>query len=121
MSRLGFYIADAARDQEMATPPVAASHHSHQQEALTIQTGSGGTMAARTKKIRHDEETRAKIKAAQIINRLYGHVMGTVELDAAQVSSAKTLLGKVLPDMKPVDGDGNATDKIELHIRIGGE
>ena len=63
-------------------------------------------MAARNKKIRHDEETRAKIKAAQIINRLYGHVMGTVELDAAQVSSAKALLNKVLPDLKAVEHSG---------------
>lgn len=56
-------------------------------------------MPARTRKIRHDENTRAKIQAALIINRLQGHVMGDVQLDAAQVSSAKTLLNKVLPDL----------------------
>ena len=67
-------------------------------------------MAARNRKIRHDENTRDKIRAAQIINRLYGHVMGEVELDAAQVSSAKTLLSKVLPDLKAVDINGNEED-----------
>ena len=73
-------------------------------------------MAARTKKIRHDEETRAKIQAAQIINRLYGHVMGEVELDAAQVSSAKTLLGKVLPDLKAVEVEGAGEHGEIVHV-----
>jgi hypothetical protein len=73
-------------------------------------------MAARKNKIRHDENTRAKIKAAQIINRLHGHIMGKVELDSAQVSSAKTLLSKVLPDLKAKeeygrDEDGNPVFK----------
>lgn len=63
-------------------------------------------MPARTKKIRHDENTRAKIQAALIINRLQDHVMGNVEMDAAQVSSAKTLLNKILPDMKAVEHSG---------------
>ncbi len=69
-------------------------------------------MPARTNKIRHDENTRAKIQAAQIINRLYGHVMGEIELDAAQVSSAKTLLAKVLPDMKAIEHTGDVTQTI---------
>lgn len=60
-------------------------------------------MAARTKKIRHDDETRAKIQAAQIINRLYKCGMGEVELNAQQVSSLKTLLDKVLPDLRSID------------------
>lgn len=67
-------------------------------------------MPARTNKIRHDEQTRAKIQAAQIINRLHGHVMGKVELDAAQVSSAKVLLNKVLPDLKAVEINGAEDD-----------
>ena len=56
-------------------------------------------MAARTGKIRHDDETRAKIKAAQIINRLQACVDGLVELSPQQVSCAKILLNKVLPDL----------------------
>jgi len=67
-------------------------------------------MAARTSKIRHDEQTRAKIQAAQIINRLHGHVMGEVELNAAQVSSAKVLLGKVLPDLAAMQLEGPGED-----------
>lgn len=62
-------------------------------------------MPARVNKIRHDEETRAKIQAAQIINRLQGCVNGDITLDAQQVSAAKTLLNKVLPDLSAVSLD----------------
>lgn len=63
-------------------------------------------MPARVNKIRHDDETRAKIQAAQIINRLMGCVNGEVTLDAQQVSAAKTLLNKVLPDLSSTTLEG---------------
>ncbi len=56
-------------------------------------------MAARTRKIRHDDNTRAKIKAAQIINRMQDCIMGKVELNQAQVSCGKALLDKCLPSL----------------------
>lgn len=71
-------------------------------------------MAARTVKIRHDEQTRAKIKAACIIHRLHQHVMGEVELQPAQVSSAKILLSKVLPDLQNIDQ--NIKGDVNLNI-----
>lgn len=77
-------------------------------------------MAARVRKIRHDEETRAKIQAAQIINRLHSCLMGEVSLDAQQVSAAKILLSKTLPDLSAVTIEGdednpvNVVHKIEL-------
>lgn len=66
-------------------------------------------MAARVAKIRHDDETRAKIQAAQIINRFQSCVMGDITLDAQQVSCGKTLLNKVLPDLSAVSLDGTMT------------
>jgi hypothetical protein len=69
-------------------------------------------MPARVKKIRHDDETRAKIQAAQIINRLHACIMGKVTLTSAQVSAAKTLLGKVLPDLQSVEHSGETTKRI---------
>lgn len=68
-------------------------------------------MPPRATKIRHDENTRAKIQAAQIINRLHGCIMGDVEMSAAQVSAAKTLLSKTLPDLQSVsiDAQGGLT------------
>jgi hypothetical protein len=53
---------------------------------------------------RHNEDTRKKIKAAQIINRLEKHVFSDKPiLDASQVNAAKALLNKVLPDLQAVD------------------
>lgn len=63
-------------------------------------------MGKRTNKIRHDEQTRNKIQAAQIINRFHKCLMGEVELTATQVSAGKTLLNKVLPDLKAMELTG---------------
>lgn len=59
-------------------------------------------MAARIRKIKHDENTRLKIQAAQLINRLTAHAEGTVELSATQVRSIEILLRKILPDLSDV-------------------
>lgn len=73
-------------------------------------------MAARTRKIKHDDETRAKIQAAQIINRLTDCLMGNVALDAQQVSCAKTLLNKVLPDLSSIDIDAEHSGSLTVEI-----
>lgn len=59
-------------------------------------------MAARIKKIRHDEDTRKKIQAAQLINRLTAHAMGEVEMQPSQVRAIEVLLRKILPDLSDV-------------------
>lgn len=63
-------------------------------------------MAGRKAGFRHHEETRNKIQAAQLINRLQSIAMGEVEADPTQVNAAKALLNKVLPDLKAVDIQG---------------
>jgi hypothetical protein len=73
-------------------------------------------MAARTQKIRHDEQTRAKIQAAQIINRMHACVMGEITLDAQQVSCAKTLLAKVLPDLQSTAITGDDGGPLNINI-----
>lgn len=76
-------------------------------------------MAARVHKIRHDEGTRQKIKAAQIINRLHRHVMADAPImDASQVSAAKTLLGKVLPDLAVTQLQGDPDNPLKHHAVI---
>ena len=60
-------------------------------------------MAARTRKIRHDGETRAKIQATLIIGRFQDCVEGKIELSAAQVSCGKVLLDKSLPNLQSTD------------------
>lgn len=63
-------------------------------------------MAARTRKIQHDDETRAKIQASVLIDRMTKCVMGQITLDAQQVSCSKALLNKVLPDLQGVTLEG---------------
>jgi hypothetical protein len=74
-------------------------------------------MAGRTAGYRHIEETRLKIQASAIINRLMSHVEADKPImDASQVNAAKALLNKVLPDLSSVsldntpDEDGNPTE-----------
>jgi hypothetical protein len=60
-------------------------------------------MAARTNRGTKDspwaERVRAKIQTSMLVNRLIDHVLGTVELSATQVTSAKILIDKVLPSL----------------------
>ena len=49
------------------------------------------------------QETRDKIRASQLINRLQDHVHDRVELSATQITAALGLLRKVLPDLKAVE------------------
>lgn len=66
-------------------------------------------MAPRTRKIRHDDETRAKIQTSQLINRLNAHVFGEVELSPTQVRSAEILLKKTLPDLSSTEHSGEVS------------
>ena len=62
-------------------------------------------MPARIRK-QHQDEVRAKIQASQLVNRLHKIACGEVEADSTQVSAAKTLLNKVLPDLKATEHTG---------------
>ena len=59
-------------------------------------------MAARKRAIRHDDNTRMKIQAAQLINRLTAHACGELELSSTQVRAIEVLLRKTLPDLSDV-------------------
>ncbi len=58
-----------------------------------------GKRGMRVNKIRHDENTRLKIRVSQIINHLQKHVFGKVEMQPSAVSAALGLLRKVMPDL----------------------
>ncbi|MED5549863.1 MAG: hypothetical protein VX529_10950 [Pseudomonadota bacterium] len=62
-------------------------------------------MASRIRK-QHQDEVRAKIQASQLVNRMHKIAMGEVAADPTQVSAAKALLNKVLPDLKAVEVGG---------------
>ena len=74
-------------------------------------------MAPRTVKIRHDEETRAKIQASQLINRLQSHVFEDVEISATQMKAIEILLRKSLPDLTSVTIDGDLEVALKPLVR----
>ena len=82
-------------------------------------------MAARTVKIRHDEETRLKIQVSQILNRLQNHVLGETDMTATQLQAAQILLRKALPDLQAVEitgsGEGGAIPMIVTGVRRDGD
>lgn len=63
-------------------------------------------MPARINKIRHDENTRAKIKVGNIITRLQKLIAGEIEMAPHAVTAALGLLKKTLPDMTSVEHSG---------------
>ena len=66
-------------------------------------------MPARIQKIRHDENTRAKIKVAHLINRFQAHFDGELELTATQIQAGKILLDRALPILQSVEVSGEIT------------
>lgn len=59
-------------------------------------------MAARTRRPLHDENTKAKIQASQLINRLQNHALGAIEMSPTQIRAAEILLRKSMPDLSAV-------------------
>ena len=66
-------------------------------------------MAARTKRIIHDANTRAKIRTSQLANRLTDHALGKIDLEPTQVRAIEILLKKTLPDLSSVEMNANIT------------
>lgn len=79
-------------------------------------------MAARTKKINHDDKTKRLISASQLINRLISHANGEIEMTASQVNAAKIVIGKSIPDLKAMEltGEGGGPLVIQL-VRFADE
>lgn len=60
-------------------------------------------MAARKRKVVLTDDWKEKIRVTQIMNRLYGHAIGEVEMEKSQIDAAKVVLAKLLPDLKSID------------------
>lgn len=63
-------------------------------------------MAARTNKPLHDDRTKDRIRASQLLNRLTQFANGEIELNPAQVQAAKIVIGKIIPDLKAIEHSG---------------
>jgi hypothetical protein len=75
-------------------------------------------MAARKNKVKHDDRTKERIRASQLLNRLNDFVNGKCELSPAQVQAAKIVIGKVIPDMKAIEHTGKDGGAIETAVRV---
>ena len=74
-------------------------------------------MAARTRKIFHDEDTRKRIKAAAIIDRLQNYALGDNPdaMSRTQVAASIVLLNKVLAN--PTSVDVNSIETMTYVVR----
>jgi len=63
-------------------------------------------MAARSRKIRHDEQTKRRIQASQLLNRLNSFANNKVEMTSGQVLAGKVVIGKSIPDLKAIEHTG---------------
>lgn len=75
-------------------------------------------MAARTLRPRHQDEIRQKIQTTQIINRLHKAIDGEVELTSTQVSCAKILLDKSLPNLQATEISGDPDSPLITGLKI---
>ena len=75
-------------------------------------------MAARTNKRLHDEQTKRRIQASQLFNRLIKHGNGEVEMTRSQVMAAKVVLGKFFPDLKAIEYSGNDEKPAQHHMTV---
>lgn len=76
-------------------------------------------MAARTRKIKHDDFTRERIRVTQLINRLENHALGECGMEATQIKAIEILLRKALPDLSAVAHSGQIDGKTELTVVTG--
>ena len=69
-------------------------------------------MAARIRKVRHDDFTRSKIQTSQLANRLTSHALGKLKkpMSPSQVTAAVALLKKSLPDLQSTTIKGEGKD-----------
>lgn len=77
-------------------------------------------MAARTRKILHDEETRARIQTSQLINRLEDHVFGNIDLTPTQVRGIEILLRKTIADLSATTLSGDEANPVTIRQIITG-
>lgn len=73
-------------------------------------------MAARTRKVKHDDFTRDRIRTTQLINRLEKHALGEIEMEPTQVRAIEVLLKKCLPDLSAIEHSGNDDKPVVMTV-----
>ena len=93
---------------------VSRFQHFTNLKPLNPETERGKTMAARINKTEHADKTKRLIQASQLLNRLFSHAKGEVEMTASQVNAAKIVIGKAIPDLKAMELTGADGGPLEL-------
>jgi hypothetical protein len=75
-------------------------------------------MAARTNKRLHDEQTKRRIQASQLLNRLESYAKGKIDMTQGQVMAAKVVIGKSIPDLKSIEYSGNDDKPVQRHMIV---
>jgi hypothetical protein len=75
-------------------------------------------MAARTNKPLHDDKTKERIRASQLLNRLTQCANGEVELSPAQIQAAKIVIGKIIPDLKAIEHSGPDGGPVQSSVTV---
>ena len=75
-------------------------------------------MAARTNKPLHNDRTKERIRASQLLNRLNSFANGEIEMSNAQVNAARVVIGKIIPDLKAVELTGKDGGEIQTRNKV---
>ena len=70
-------------------------------------------MAAR-KDPRNRDSSNKLISATQLLNRLISHANGEIELTNTQITAAKIVIGKYIPDLKAIELSGDPNRPIGI-------
>jgi hypothetical protein len=62
------------------------------------------------------DEHRTKIANSQILNRLIGHVEGSIDMSSTQVTAALGLLKKVMPDLQATTISGDPENPLGVSL-----
>ena len=73
-------------------------------------------MPARTRKVKHDDFTRQKIRTTQLVNRLEKHALGEIAMEPTQVRAIEVLLRKSLPDLSAVTLSGDKENPVSMIV-----
>lgn len=76
-------------------------------------------MAARIRKTKLNDDWKKRIQASQVMNRLYSHITGELELTSSQINAAKIILSKMVPDLARTEMTGkDGKDLIPTSVQI---
>lgn len=80
-------------------------------------------MAARKNKVTLSDTWKDGIRVSVVMKRLYDHCNGDTEMTMSQITAAKIILGKLVPDLArtEVAGDSDNPLQVEHYHDVFGE